>query len=32
MMKLASSHIFALRYPEHPLTAALREVTARLTM
>lgn len=30
MMKLASSDIFALRYPEHPLTAALREVAAQL--
>jgi len=31
MMKLASSDIFALRYPDHPLTTALREVTAQLT-
>ena len=30
MMKLASSDIFALRYPDHPLTAALREVAAQL--
>ena len=30
MMKLASSDIFALRYPDHPLTAALRGVTAQL--
>jgi MinD-like ATPase involved in chromosome partitioning or flagellar assembly len=31
MMKLASSTIFALRYPDHPLTSALREVAAQLT-
>lgn len=30
MMKLASSDIFVLRYPSHPLTAALRDVTAQL--
>lgn len=30
MMKLASSDIFVLRYPNHPLTAALREVTIQL--
>ena len=30
MMKLASSDIFVLRYPDHPLTAALREVTVQL--
>jgi len=30
MMKLASSDIFALRYPDHPLTAALRGVAAEL--
>ncbi|HEY3232586.1 MAG TPA: MinD/ParA family protein [Roseiflexaceae bacterium] len=30
MMTLASSGIFALRYPDHPLTAALREVAAQL--
>jgi hypothetical protein len=29
-MKLASRDIFALRYPDHPLTAALREVAAQL--
>ena len=32
MMKLASSDIFALRYPTHPLTATLREVTAQLVV
>jgi len=32
MMTLASSGIFALRYPDHPLTAALREVAAQLTV
>ncbi len=32
MMTLASSGIFALRYPDHPLTAALRVVAAQLTM
>jgi MinD-like ATPase involved in chromosome partitioning or flagellar assembly len=30
MMALASSGVFALRYPEHPVTAALRRVAARL--
>lgn len=30
MMKLASSDIFALRYPSHSLTAALREVAMQL--
>jgi septum site-determining protein MinD len=30
MMNLASSDIFALRYPDHPLTAALRQVAAQL--
>ena len=30
MMKLASSDIFALRYPDPPLTAALRDVAAQL--
>jgi MinD-like ATPase involved in chromosome partitioning or flagellar assembly len=30
MMKLASSGIFVLRYPDHPLTAALKEVVAQL--
>ena len=30
MMKLASSAIFALRYPDHPLTSALRTVAAQL--
>jgi septum site-determining protein MinD len=30
MMKLASSAIYALRYPDHPLTAALREVKAQV--
>jgi septum site-determining protein MinD len=30
MMTLASSDIFALRYPDHPLTAALREVATQL--
>ena len=32
MMKLASRDVFALRYPDHPLTAALREVAAQLTL
>lgn len=31
MMKLASSGIFALRYPDHPMTAALKSVAAQLT-
>jgi septum site-determining protein MinD len=31
MMTLASSGIFALRYPDHPLTALYRQVAARLT-
>ncbi len=31
MMALASSGIFALRYPDHAITAALREVAAKLT-
>ena len=30
MMKLASDGVFALRYPDHPLTARLRELTAQL--
>jgi MinD-like ATPase involved in chromosome partitioning or flagellar assembly len=30
MMKLASDGIFVLRYPDHPLTARLRELAARL--
>ena len=30
MMALASAGIFALRYPDHPLTATLRQVAARL--
>jgi MinD-like ATPase involved in chromosome partitioning or flagellar assembly len=30
MMALASSGVFALRYPEHPVTAALRRVAVRL--
>jgi hypothetical protein len=30
MMTLASSGIFALRYPDHPLTAQYKEVAARL--
>jgi septum site-determining protein MinD len=30
MMKLASSDIFVLRYPDHSLTAALREVAVQL--
>jgi len=31
MMVLASSGIFALRYPDHPMTAALKQVAAKLT-
>ena len=31
MMKLASSAIFALRYPDHPLTSILRTMAAQLT-
>ena len=30
MLALASAGIFALRYPDHPMTAALREVAGRL--
>jgi hypothetical protein len=30
MMALASTGIFALRYPKHPVTAALKQVAARL--
>jgi MinD-like ATPase involved in chromosome partitioning or flagellar assembly len=30
MMALASSGIFALRYPDHPITAALRQVAGKL--
>lgn len=30
MMALASADIFALRYPDHPLTAALKQVAAKL--
>jgi hypothetical protein len=30
MMTLASSGIFALRYPDHPLTNLYRQVVARL--
>jgi MinD-like ATPase involved in chromosome partitioning or flagellar assembly len=30
MMTLASAGIFAMRYPEHPITAALRQVARRL--
>lgn len=31
MMNLASSGIFALHYPDHPLTAMYKEIAARLT-
>jgi MinD-like ATPase involved in chromosome partitioning or flagellar assembly len=31
MMALASSGLFALRYPDHPITAQLRQVANRLT-
>jgi septum site-determining protein MinD len=31
MLKLASKGIFALHYPDHPLTAHLNEITRRLT-
>lgn len=30
MMALASAGLFALRYPDHPITTALKQVTARL--
>jgi MinD-like ATPase involved in chromosome partitioning or flagellar assembly len=30
MMTLASANIFVLRYPDHPMTAALKEVVVRL--
>lgn len=30
LMALASAHIFALTYPDHPLTAVLKQVAARL--
>jgi MinD-like ATPase involved in chromosome partitioning or flagellar assembly len=30
MMALASAGIFALRYPEHPVTATLKQLAARL--
>jgi hypothetical protein len=30
MMDLASTGIFALRYPDHPVTAALKQVAATL--
>jgi MinD-like ATPase involved in chromosome partitioning or flagellar assembly len=30
MMALASSGVFVARYPDHPITAALREVAARV--
>ena len=29
-MALSSAGIFALRYPDHPVTAALKQVTAAL--
>ena len=32
MMALASNHIFALTYPDHPLTATLKQVAARLLL
>jgi MinD-like ATPase involved in chromosome partitioning or flagellar assembly len=31
MMALASAEIFALRYPDHPITASLKQLAARLT-
>jgi septum site-determining protein MinD len=31
LMALSSAGIFALRYPDHPVTSLLREITARLT-
>jgi hypothetical protein len=31
MMALASAGLFALRYPQHPITAALRQVVSTLT-
>jgi hypothetical protein len=30
MMALASAGIFALRYPDHPITVALKQVAAQL--
>jgi len=30
MMELASSGIFVLRYPDHPITLALKQVAAHL--
>ncbi|MEZ0263612.1 MAG: MinD/ParA family protein [Phycisphaerae bacterium] len=30
MMQLASSDIFALRYPDHPMTAAIRDIASQL--
>jgi hypothetical protein len=30
MMTLASAGLFALRYPDHPMTAALRQTAAQL--
>jgi septum site-determining protein MinD len=30
MMALASGGIFALRYPDHPLTATFKHIAARL--
>jgi hypothetical protein len=31
MMALASSGIFVLRYPDHPVTAALQQVAVKLS-
>ena len=31
MMALASAEIFALRYPDHPITASLKQLAAKLT-
>ena len=31
MMTLASAGIFALRYPDHPMTALYKQVAAKLT-
>src|SRR4029434_8046054 len=31
MMSLASAGIFVLRYPDHPITAALKQVAPKLT-
>ena len=32
MMTLASAGIFVLRYPDHPITAALKQVATKLVV